>query len=367
MSNKQKTLTRKQLVEHIAKTMPEGLDEIEKAAFIEVEVAKRVWFSEKYLWGKSREKIYKLAKREACNPKSKVKKELICITMAELYVYIAKQFGLNAKYQRFCYNTPATTEIGESEILRNLNANYQEHICPVVKLKDGRTISVDIQDDLTNLQTRSRPNSFGTSEDINELSDLPEEKIDETFKKVYGLKDDEEFTDKYIQELNLKLKECEPLDKIKKFMQDTRIQNEMKNLGCVEARKFCQQILQQILGVPILGTYFHNGTRACTAKCFLESSKGEKKYSIYLYAEDFDQKIFYLLSKKNRQMLEISPGELSQMIEQSMVIPLMEKEPEDNLSRTIIKGLKSYPKSPNIPKNVNIESFFDEAEQYEEK
>lgn len=367
MANKQKRLTRKQLVEHIAEAMPEGLDEIEKAAFIEAEVAKRVWFNEKYLWGKNREKIYKMAKRQAANPQQTVKRELICITMAELYVYIAKQFGLNAKYQRFCYNKPETTEIGEDDIIKKLDAKCQEHICPVVELEDGRIICVDIQYDLSRLQTRSRPSGFGISEDIEGLSDLPAEKVNSTFKKVYGLREDEEFTNNYIESLNLKLNHCEPIDKIKSFMQDTRIQDEMRNLGCVEARKFCQQILQEILGVSIFGTYFHNGTRACTTKCFLENSKGEKRYSIYLYAEDFDQQIFYLLSKKSRKMIEVSPEELSGMIEQSMIMPQLEKTPEDNLSRMIVNGIKSYPKASKTSQNVDMESFFTDAEQCEEK
>lgn len=365
MSNKTKRLTRKQLVQHIAEKMPEGLTELEKAAFIEVEVAKRMWFNEEYLWGKESEKIYKAAKREACKPKQEVKRKLICVTMAELYVYVAKQFGLNVKFQRYCKDK---NEIGEEEILGKLDTKSQEHLCPVLQLSDGRTIRVDIQGDLHNLQTRSRPDGFGTSENDPALSILPQKQINEIFKKAYDLKEGEYFTDEYITRLNSKLSHREPIDKIRIFMEDSRIQDEMKKLGCVEARKFCKQILQQILGISMFGTYFHNGTRAHITKCFLANQMGEKRYSICLYAEDYDQKIFYILSKKNRQMVEISPEQLSQMLENSMVIPQLDKKNQDNLLQTVLNGILSYPaKSSQTSNTIDMESFFQELEDYEEE
>lgn len=59
----EKRLTRKELVEHIKQIMPNDLNEIEKIAFIEKEVAKQISFDEKYLWGdnETKQKIYKLS------------------------------------------------------------------------------------------------------------------------------------------------------------------------------------------------------------------------------------------------------------------------------------------------------------------
>ena len=61
MGNNKKTLTRRQLIEHIRTTMPDDLSELEKAAFIEKAVADNVVFDEDYLWGDkdTRKKIYK--------------------------------------------------------------------------------------------------------------------------------------------------------------------------------------------------------------------------------------------------------------------------------------------------------------------
>lgn len=73
MRNTLKRLTRNQLIEHIKNIMPEGLTELEKAAFIETEVAKRIWFNEQYLWGGCSEKIYKFAKSEAQKPSTNPK------------------------------------------------------------------------------------------------------------------------------------------------------------------------------------------------------------------------------------------------------------------------------------------------------
>lgn len=248
-----------------------------------------------------------------------------------------------------------------------IDEKTQEHVCPVVQLSDGRIIRVDIQGDLHNLKTRSRPDGFGTSENNPELSVLPQIQIDEIFKKAYDLKENEYYTDDYITILNSKLSKYEPIDRIQIFMEDSRIQNEMKKLGCIEARKFCKQILQEILGFSLFGTFFHNGTRAHVTRCFLTNATGEKRYSICLFAEDYEKKLFYVLSKKNRQMVEISPEQLSLMLENSMIIPQLQKEHDDVLLKTVMKGIKSYPKSSNNTITMDIESFFQEAEDFEEE
>lgn len=364
MKNTRKRLTRNQLIEHIQSIMPEGLTELEKAALIEVEVAKRIWFDEQYMWGGCSEKIYKLAKSEVQKPKQEVKKKLICVTMAELYTYVAKQFGLDVKYQRYCSDK---NEIGEEEILKKLDTKAQQHVCPVLQLSDGRTIRMDIQGDLHNLQTRSRPDGFGTSENDPVLAVLPQKQIDDIFKKAYGLSQDEYFTDEYITRLNSKLNGREPIDKIRILIEDSRIQEEMQNLGCVEARRFCKQILQQILGTSVFGTYFHNGTYAYTSKCFLANPDGEKRYSIYLYAQDYDQKLFYVLSKKNRQMVEVSPEDLSQMLENSMIIPHMQMDSYENVMLNLKKGMLLYPKPSTKLNTIDMEDFFGDYEEEKEE
>lgn len=362
MSDTRKRLTRKQLIEHIAKIMPKNLTEIEKAAFIEVEVAKRIWFNETYLWGNTRDKIYNAAKNDAQRPKEHIKRKLICVTMSELYVYVAKQFGLDAKYQRDL----ADREIGGDKILEKLDTKEQEHVCPVVQLEDGRVIRVDIQGDLHNLKTHSSPDAFGTSENDPSVAELEQEEIYKIFRKIYGFKSGEFFTEDYINILNSKLYNREPIDKIQIFLEDSRIQEEFKKLGCAEARNFGKQILKQILGVSIAGTYFHNGTRAHITRCVLKNATGEKRYTICLYAEDFDKKIFYILSKKNREMVKISPEQLSYMIENSMVIPQTHKENLDFPLRKVIEGIKSYPKPSNDVNNMDMEEFFEEPEDNEE-
>lgn len=160
----ERRLTRRQLVEHIRNIMPEGLSELEMAAFIEKEVANNLVFDENYLWSdnETRRKIYKLAKQEAQKPKEEVKRKIICINMTELYIYVAKKIGLDVGYQRIAFRegTPVENEIGGSEILDKISEEKLEHVCPILKLKDGRKIRVDIQSDLDNLQTRSKTIGF---------------------------------------------------------------------------------------------------------------------------------------------------------------------------------------------------------------
>ena len=154
-------LTRKQLVEHIKQTMPQNYNEYEKLAFIEMQVAKYISFDEKYLWGDigTKEKIYKLAKKEVHKPQEEVKRKLICVTMAELFGYVAKEFGFDIRYQKRTLGD--NIKAGDKEIFKEISGQKQEHVCPIVGLSNGQYIEVDIQHDLARLQTHSKPKAFG--------------------------------------------------------------------------------------------------------------------------------------------------------------------------------------------------------------
>ncbi len=356
----EKRLTRKQLIEHIRNTMPDNWSETEKSAFIECEVAKKIVFDEEYLWGQNvREKIemYIEARKQAqastqyyselqqneqlqtTSQEPPTKRRLICITMSELCVYVAKQFGLNMKYQKSNNKEEA---IGDAAIFDLLDEYKADHLCPILDLQDGRTITVDIQQDLYKLQTRSRPLGFGTKDNLY-VDGLDEEEIDAVFRKVYGLKEDEDFTDEYITNLNNQLskEQLEPLQKIKKIIEDPRIQQEAQNLGAWGAKHFYKEIIQEVLGVPTFGTFFHNGTYAYITTCSMTNKQGAKKHSVFLYAQDYDEKICYIFSKKTRKMVPMTSQELQQMQAKSMTIRPATDSPT-RVGTVIDKEIKSF-------------------------
>ncbi len=326
----EKRLTRKELVEYIKEKMPKDYDEIERLAFIEKEVARHISFDEKYLWGdsKTQEKIYELAKREAQKPQEKVKRKLICITMAELFGYVATQFGYEIIYQKrgMGYEIKA----GNNEIFRETSSKSQEHICPLVKLSNGKFIEVDIQNDLMRLQTKSKPKTFGRNRHGNKVENgvsiqiLDGETVDRVFKKVYNLGTSEKFIDEYIMALAGKLiaEGKKPIEMLEIFMNDSRIQEQLGNTRCIEANKLYKVILRVCYDVTIEKQFFKGENQAILEECILSDNEGRKRYSFCIYAEDEEQKIFYIYSRKSRKMIRLTPEEIQQMTQSIMKVEL---------------------------------------------
>ena len=380
-------LSRKKLIENINNIMPKNLSEVEKLAIIEKAIADNIVFDEGYLWSdeETRKKIYKLSKREAQIPKDEMKRKIICINMAELYAYVCKKFGLDVELQRIAMTfTPeggkVENEIGGSEILNKISEEKLDHVCPIANLKDGRTIIVDIQSDLDALQTRSTPMDFGTenicSNAPKKIDTLSKKEIIDAFRKAYGLEADEEFTEEYIKELNYKFttEQLEPMDKIKKIIEDFRIQQEVQHLGVIGLKDFYKRILCEVLGIANAGVYFRNGTRANVTSCSISNGKGTKKYSIFLYMQDFNNQVCYIFSKKHRKMISVTPEELYLMEKQSMVIRPVCSEDERTIQTDIIdKSMRNFinlgahsvnPKE----KKINMDEFFiDEYDEDEEE
>ena len=193
-------LSRKALIKHIRSTMPEGLTELEILAYIEKAIADNVVFDEGYLWSdnETKKKIYKLSKQEALQRKDTVKRKMICINMAELYAYIAGEFGIEVELQRIARDEESfkiENEIGGTEVLEKISEEKLEHVCPIANLKDGRRIVIDIQNDLELLQTRSRPLDFGKGDGCSQVPKpidiLSEEEVESVFRKIYELQEGE--------------------------------------------------------------------------------------------------------------------------------------------------------------------------------
>lgn len=330
-------LTRKKLIQHIKETMPSDYNEYEKLAFIEVEVAKQMSFNEQYLWGDSetQEKIYRLAKQQSQRPKTKVERKLICVTMAELFGYVADNFGFDVRYQTrapgFCIDA------GRNEIFANISETTKEHVCPIVGFSNGKFIEVDIQDDLARLQTNSKPKSFGTHrhgtryENGVALEILDKELVDKTFRKVYQLKENERFTDEHIMVFAamLRCQEKTPIEMLEFFMNDFKIQEQLQNTRCIEANKLYKAILQVCYDIPIEGKRFlKDENQAIIEECVLSIADKEKRYSFCVYAEDSEQQVFWVYSKKSRKMVKLSKEEIAVLKQNAMKIELRGRNSE---------------------------------------
>ena len=361
-------LTRKQLVEHIKQVMPNDFDEIETLAFIENEIAKQISFDEQYLWGdrETKEKIYKLAKTEAQRPKKETKKKLICVTMAELFGYVAKEFGYEVMYQTRIPGQEDKT--GENDIFRKVSPKKQEHVYPIVKLSNGTFIKVDIQSDLYRLQTRSKPKEFGFDKIQNKdgirTSMIDNSTIERVFRKIYNLDENERFTDEYIMVFSAMLR-CQrktPIEMLEFFINDPKIQQELQSARCVEANKLYRKILSLSYDIVVLNQFYQDNNKAIIEECILSDNKGHKRYSFCIYAEKDEEKRFYVYSKKSRRMVNLSQEEIQQIKGQVMNVKFRWRPSE--LKNSMMSYVNGDRKNPTHAKtNTSLEDIFLDEEE----
>lgn len=372
----EKRLTRKELVDYIRQIMPDNLNEIEKLAFIENEVAKQISFDEKYLWGdtQTREKIYKLAKREAQVPKQKIEKKLICVTMAELFGYVAKQFGYKVLYQK--RTKEHGIKSGENEIFENISIEKLEHVCPLVGLSDEKYIEVDIQDDLARLQTNSMPKAFASERHGTKISNgvmveiLAKHTVEDVFRKIYGLEQEEEFTDQHIMTLarRYRFQNKSSIEMFEIYIEDPIIKKQLGDVKCIEANKLYKAILIACYGFSSNGKEFEkNENKAIIEECILSNNEGRKRYSFCIYAEDNKQKIFYVYSKKSKKMIKLTQEEIKQMTGQIMNIGVKERQSKlkDNMISFIKGGEQADTNTINPNNVVSLEDIFLEEDEEE--
>lgn len=338
-------LTRKELVDYIKRTMPSDLDEIEKLAFIENEIAKQISFDEQYLWGdrETKEKIYKLHKSEAQRPHKKIKRKLICVTMAELFGYVAKELGLEVYYQKRAPGLEDKT--GGNDIFRKVTPKKQEHVCPIVKLSNGQYVEIDIQSDLYRIQTRSKPKAFGLNrtqvKDGIKTTTIDDGIIEKTFRKIYKLEENEKFTDEYIMEVVAMLwgQHKSPIEMLEFLMNDPRIQKELQNTRCIEANKLYKKILAVCYGKSEYGMFVKGHDEAIIEECILSDDKGQKRYSFCVYAQNDKQKKLYIYSKRSRRMVKLSQNEVQHMTGELMNIQLRGRPSEfRNKIMSLVRG-----------------------------
>lgn len=372
---KKQMLTRKELVKNIRSSMPKDYNEYERLAYIELEVARQISFDEKYLWGdiSTRKKIYELAKKQAQKPRKKINKKLICVTMAELFGYVAKEFGFDVSYQRSSMNNDTKTE--DEKIFRSISGEKLEHVCPIVRLSNNINIQIDIQADLARLQMGFRPKAFGNDRSmISMFSDVPvqllaNDLVDTTFKKVYDLGKDEEFTDEYIRSYITRLKNegNRPIKILEMLMEEPRIKKQLANMRCTEANKLYKGILRICYNTTRGRQFSLKESQAMIEECMLINDDGKKKYSFCIYSEEDGIKSLFVYSKKSRKIVKLTQEEIFQMSRQPLDIRIsgFSSSIKDNMVEFIKNTKGNADGTEKYKNNITIEEIFKDEDERE--
>lgn len=315
-------------VQYLRQHMPEfsgnDLEKKEKIAmYIYLELGKMKSFDEKYLFGdkKTKEKMRKLSKlkRHRIDDIAKNKK-VVCITISELYKRLLKEFGIKSKIKRNC--------------------NKHEYIHII--LSNGEYIVADLQQDLYNIQTKSRTKNFGREllcQDAN-LKKISDEELYEMQKEIGYVSSKTDYTDEKIINLKKQLKDCEPNKILEKILTNEDICQFNSKLEYAEFYNYYRAILKQFPSGEkgVYCNYFN-----CFRK---EENTQEKQYCMCIYSIYKDNVNVYLSSNKTNQFIPVDLDTLSYLesdglylssMQDKKVKPLRQKMYEHNKQKIIKK------------------------------
>ena len=181
-------MTKKEIVQYLKQNMPTFTgNKIEKekkmAMYIYLELGKMKAFDEKYFFGnsKTKDKIYKMAKCAKYTVDSVAqKKKIVCVSLTYLCKSIYSEFGIKSYI--------STPNGGD------------KHIYNIIQFSDGKNIKADLQQDLSNIQTKSRTTSFAQGYDCAEenLDVFSNEEIYEIQRQLGYVNDSSEYMDEKI-------------------------------------------------------------------------------------------------------------------------------------------------------------------------
>lgn len=302
----------KQLVQELKQKMPDGLNELEMARYIYIELGKIKAFDKKYYFGnsKTREKIYKLSIRNRRNVDSLVKKrELICVTISYLYKAVLKEFGIDSYVEIY----------GEDKQPKN-----GEHMYSIIRLKDGRLIKADLQSDLKNVQTGMKTQFFGTvnKRDNNDiyLDSIDEEELKSIDMKIGYLKNNGKYKNAIIQNLKQKIKGMNTLEQLNQMINSDELYDVIEEMGYVEAIKHIRILLVNCIGADNIDKNIH--IISCYKKGEMSSEEFEdRKYTISIFAKQKDKSNIYVYKPKSKRFVLINERMMNKLINQGLVIP----------------------------------------------
>lgn len=301
-------MTKRELIEKLKQNMPdfkgnEEEIEVKTALYIYIELGKIKSFDEKYYFGNSetRRKIYKLAEQESkSTEKMAKKKKLICVSLANLYCNILKEFGVNA----------ITSEADEVD----------GHVYPIILTKNKKAIIADLQLDLENIQTKSKLEHFEYWGDKtkNRHESCNQQLLTEMLIEVGYIKSKDDYKNYDIDRLYEKVKRMNPHQTLNTILNSEEIYENNSNTEVIEANKYYRGVLRKT--VP---NYF--GKKIFMFNCYRKKEDGEKDYTTCIFSEE-DNVNPYLFSQKENRFLKTNLSKIKELQEEGLVLGVKKNE-----------------------------------------
>lgn len=282
----------KQLVEKLKDEMPEGLDELETLRYIYIYIGKNKRFDPVYYFGnrKEREKIYMLSHKNMYNEEFLTgKRELICTSISSSLKLVSKEFGI------------------EVEVLKD-EVGIGAHAHNIARLKDGRVICMDLQQDLKYIHMNEKTKNFGIGWSF--YTPIPDSDLEVIDKKVnYEYEKEDQMS-----ELIAKIRTMKKKHAFRYLLENPYFNEKIKNEdGYMEAFSYAISVINQT-GIKSYAKIVNCYRDENTNKEPLE----KRQYSMLIYANDDNDFPMYIFKKKEGKFVPISIERLKSLIAQGM-------------------------------------------------
>lgn len=292
----------KKLVEEIKETMPEGLNELEQLRYIYLSIGKRKSFDPVYYFGnsKTKSKICRLAEKVSLNRDYLAqKRELVCITISNMLMIVAKEFGIRV----VCIKD--LMEKGER----------YSHIFNKAFLKDGQIIKMDLQLDLRYIQTGRKTKFFGKDEFGN--CQIDEDRLKEIDEKIGYKNPQKDYKDEEMRKIAEIVKEMKNEDAIEYVLSNNEIVETIEKTGYIEGTKYLRDVFEMCNGCR------SDKIKISMAHCFREINVDGngipcRQYSVCLHLKDKKQDKLYLYKKKTKSFTEVSSERMARLMREGL-------------------------------------------------
>lgn len=282
------------MVQKLKIEMPKGLNEIEIAKYIYIELGKIKSYDDKYFFGnsKTKSKIYRLARNtpNRINETMK-KKKIVCVSLSYLYRELLKRFNIKSYI--------------------NYPDIEGDHVNVVICLNDGNNIKADLQLDLLMIQTKMKTRYFGTKErgeekeGFSEISNEENIKID---KRIHYINDEKDYRDEEIEKLKQNCQGKSPKEISELIINNHKVNNLPTDMGYVERSKYYIGLFRLCMPrkkFDISHCYRYDKT---------DNEEQDKKYKMILGVYDKGNSITtYTFSERANGFIPVEPSVLKQI------------------------------------------------------
>ena len=342
------TKKEKELVEKLKAEMPEfsgNKVDIEKkiAMYLYLYIGKSKVFDEKYFLGneETRKRIVRNNTRDLLIVKKNElstgdedpiieKRTGVCETIANLYERLLNDFNINAK----------AVKTGDDDVCVN-EGEREEHVSVVITLSDGEQILANPQEDLSNIQTRSKTVNFGRKYEngIETGESLNDNEMFELHKVCGYVEKKEDYMDTKIENLAKRVEKMTASQILPQIVNDSEIGNYQGDIGYIELYKFYSGIIKSVAK-----KYAQNGINYFN--CYREvendsdNSKCEREYYMCMYST-FNSKVsdVYLYSNKAKKFGKIELEKLKELQDDGLHLGRNNSEPGKKILERALRNL----------------------------